>query len=120
MPPRSGDGERRRDWQVLGPSTVTPSVQPGRFHLTHGADSPRIDKLEVENMLEALGCFVVRRISDDAGRSWRVREFRSTSGIGLFFRCDVPGVRAETRAALAPLESMDEDRLVDLLQAGGE
>ena len=69
---------------------------------------------------ETLGCIVVRRITDDAGRAWRVREFRSTIGIGLFFRCEVPGVRAETRAALAPLESMDEDRLINLLQAGDE
>jgi hypothetical protein len=69
---------------------------------------------------EALGCVVARRITDDAGRAWRVREFRSPNGVGLFFRCDVPGVRAEARAALAPLESLDEDRLVDLLQAGGE
>jgi hypothetical protein len=69
---------------------------------------------------DALGCVVVRRITDDAGRAWRVREFRSTSGVGLFFRCDVPGVRPATRAALAPLESLDEDRLVSLLQAGEE
>ena len=67
-----------------------------------------------------LGCVVVRRITDDLGRAWRVREFRSTTGLGLFFRCDVPGVRAETRAAAAPLESLDEDRLIDLLQAGQE
>jgi len=69
---------------------------------------------------EPLGCVVVRRITDDAGRAWRVREFRSVSGLGLFFRCDVPGVRAEARAAAAPLESMSEERLVDLLQAGEE
>ena len=69
---------------------------------------------------EPLGCIVVRRITDDAGRAWRVREFRSTSGLGLFFRCDIPGVRAETRAAVAPLESLDEERLIELLQAGGE
>jgi hypothetical protein len=62
----------------------------------------------------------VRRVTDDVGRAWRVREFRSSTGLGLFFRCDVPGVRAETRAAVAPLEAMDEDRLVELLQAGGE
>jgi hypothetical protein len=49
-----------------------------------------------------------------------VREFRSATGVGLFFRCEIPGVRAETRAAVAPLESMDEERLVDLLQAGNE
>ena len=69
---------------------------------------------------EALGCVVVRRITDDAGRAWRVREFRSSTGLGLFFRCDVPGVRAETRAAVAALESLDEERLIDLLQAGEE
>jgi hypothetical protein len=69
---------------------------------------------------EALGCVVVRRITDDVGRAWRVREFRSNTGLGLFFRCEVPGVRAETRAAVAPLESLDEDRLVDLLQNFGE
>ena len=69
---------------------------------------------------DALGCVVVRRITDDAGRAWRVREFRSSTGIGLFFRCEIPGVRAETRAAGAALESMDEERLVELLQAEGE
>ena len=67
-----------------------------------------------------LGCVVVRRITDDAGRGWRVREFRSASGLGLFFRCEVPGVRSETRAAGASLESLDEERLIELLQAGNE
>ena len=69
---------------------------------------------------EGLGCIVVRRITDDAGRAWRVREFRSATGVGLFFRCDVPGIRAETRAAIGALESMHEDQLVALLQAGSE
>jgi hypothetical protein len=69
---------------------------------------------------DALGCVVVRRITDDAGRAWRVREFRSNTGLGLFFRCEVPGIRAEARAAVAPLESLDEEQLVDLLQSGGE
>ena len=69
---------------------------------------------------DGFGCIVVRRITDDAGRAWRVREFRSTAGVGLFFRCEVPGIRAETRAAVASLESMDEERLVNLLQAGVE
>ena len=68
----------------------------------------------------ALGCFVVRRVTDDAGRAWRVREFRSSTGLGLFFRCEIPGIRAETRAAVAPLESLDEERLVELLQSGNE
>jgi hypothetical protein len=69
---------------------------------------------------QGLGCVAVRRITDDAGRAWRVREFRSHSGLGLFFRCEVPGIRAETRAASAALESMDDERLVDLLQSGAE
>ena len=69
---------------------------------------------------EALGCVVVRRITDDAGRAWRVREFRSSSGLGLFFRCEIPGIRSETRAAVAPLESLDEERLADLLQSASE
>jgi hypothetical protein len=69
---------------------------------------------------EVLGCIVVRRITDDAGRAWRVREFASHAGVGLFFRCEIPGVRAETRAAPGTLESMDEERLVDLLQTGVE
>ena len=69
---------------------------------------------------DGLGCVAVRRITDDAGRAWRVREFRSQTGLGLFFRCEVPGVPAETRAAVAALESMNEECLVDLLQAGGE
>ncbi len=41
-------------------------------------------------------------------------------GMGLFFRCDVPGIRAETRAAVAPLESLDDERLINLLQTGAE
>lgn len=69
---------------------------------------------------EAFGCIVVRRITDDAGRAWRVREFRSHMGVGLFFQCEVPGIRAETRAASAALESMDAERLVELLQADSE
>ena len=72
------------------------------------------------NTTRAFGCVVVRRITDDAGRAWRVREFRSQTGMGLFFRCDVPGIRAETRAASAPLESLDDERLINLLQAGAE
>jgi hypothetical protein len=69
---------------------------------------------------EPLGCVVIRRITDDVGRGWRVREFRSHAGVGLFFRCEVPGVRAETRAAGAALESMPDERLVELLQDGSE
>jgi len=69
---------------------------------------------------DTLGCVVVRRITDDAGRAWRVREFRSTTGAGLFFRCEIPGIRSETRAACVPLESLAEDDLVQLLQMSAE
>ena len=72
------------------------------------------------DMREPLGCTVIRRITDDAGRAWRVREFRSHAGVGLFFQCEVPGIPAATRAASAPLESMDGERLIDLLQSGEE
>jgi len=77
----------------------------------HGSRSVRDD---------AFGCFVIRRITDDAGRAWRVREFYSPTGVGLFFRCEVPGIRAEARAAVAPLESLDDERLVMLLQSEAE
>jgi len=40
--------------------------------------------------------------------------------MGLFFRCDVPGIPAEIRAAIAPLESLDDERLINLLQTGAE
>jgi hypothetical protein len=40
--------------------------------------------------------------------------------MGLFFRCDVPGIRAETRAGVASLESLDDERLINLLQTGAE
>jgi hypothetical protein len=72
------------------------------------------------NTTKEFGCVVVRRITDDAGRAWRVREFRSPTGMGLFFRCDVPGIRAETRAGVASLESLDDERLINLLQTGAE
>jgi len=92
------------------------SFQTSRLRMTRPARAVR----SRHTSHEGLGCVAVRRITDDAGRPWRVREFRSQTGLGLFFRCEVPGVPAETRAAVAALESMNEECLVDLLQAGGE
>lgn len=92
------------------------SGPPARYRLR--ATSRVIRRRDTSN--KAFGCVVVRRITDDAGRAWRVREFRSPTGMGLFFRCDVPGIRAETRAAVAPLESLDDERLINLLQTGAE
>ena len=94
-------------------------MQSFRISRVRGRTPSRIVRARHQNQ-EELGCVAVRRITDDAGRAWRVREFRSHSGFGLFFRCEVPGIRAETRAAAAALESMDEDRLVYLLQSGAE
>jgi len=92
------------------------SFQTSRLRMTRPARAVR----SRHTSHEGLGCVAVRRITDDAGRAWRVREFRSQTGLGLFFRCEVPGVRAETRAAVAALESMNEECLVDLLQAGDQ
>ena len=94
-------------------------MQSFRISRVRGRTASRVIRARHQDRAE-LGCVAVRRITDDAGRAWRVREFRSHSGLGFFFRCEVPGIRAETRAAAAALESMDEDRLVDLLQSGAE
>jgi len=95
---------------------IMASFQTSRLRMTRPARAVR----SRHTSHEGLGCVAVRRITDDAGRAWRVREFRSQTGLGLFFRCEVPGVRAETRAAVAALESMNEECLVDLLQAGDQ
>jgi hypothetical protein len=92
------------------------SARPPRYRVRSSPRLPRSRQIS----RDSLGCVVVRRITDDAGRAWRVREFRSLSGLGLFFRCEIPGIRAETRAAFAPLESLDEERLVELLQNASE
>lgn len=59
-----------------------------------------------------LGCAVVRRITDDRGRSWRVRQLESSSGHALLFQCDVPGSRAEVRPTRTPLDSLDDEALI--------
>ena len=66
------------------------------------------------------GCVVVRRVTDDQGREWRAREFCSAGGLGLFFRCEVPGVPPVVRAAHCSLEALSDDELVAGLQAGVE
>ena len=92
------------------------SARPPRYRIR---SSPRITR-SLQIGREPLGCVIVRRITDDAGRAWRVREFRSHRGLGLFVSCEIPGIRAETRAAFASLESLDEERLVELLQNASE
>lgn len=63
----------------------------------------------------SLGCAVVRRVTDDRGRSWRVRQLPSAGGHTLLFQCEVPGPRAEVRASGSPLDLLDDDALLDEL-----
>ena len=63
-----------------------------------------------------LGCVVVRRVTDDRGREWRVRQAATAAGQALLFQCAVPGVPAELRRFRSPLESLSDDELVTELQ----
>ena len=58
------------------------------------------------------GCIVVRRITDDRGRGWRVRQLWSENCHGLLFQCEVRGVRSEVRPMRGPLESLTDEELV--------
>jgi hypothetical protein len=72
------------------------------------------------DLADTLGCVVVRRVIDDAGREWRVRQFGTAVGAGLFFRCEVPGVRPEIRPACGFLEALSDADLLTLLETGAE
>ena len=61
------------------------------------------------------GCIVVRRITDDHGRGWRVRQLWSETCHGLLFQCEVRGIRSEVRPMHRPLESLTDDELVTAL-----
>ena len=61
------------------------------------------------------GCTVVRRITDDRGREWRVRQLWSENCQGLLFQCDVRGVRSEVRPVRGHLESLTDDELLVVL-----
>lgn len=58
------------------------------------------------------GCIVVRRITDDRGREWRVRQLWSEHCHGLLFQCAVRGVRSEIRPMRGPLEALTDDELL--------
>jgi len=58
---------------------------------------------------------VLRRIADDHGREWCVREVCSPAGHALIFQCTVHGVRSEIRAADAPLASLSDDAIAGAL-----
>ena len=73
-----------------------------------------------ERIAEAVGngCIVVRRIIDDRGREWRVRQLWSERCHGLLFQCSVRGVRSEIRPMRGPLEALtDEELLIALAPA---
>jgi len=61
------------------------------------------------------GCVVVRRLTDDLGREWRVRQLWSENCHGLLFQCMVPGIRSEVRPMPASLESLTDDDLLSAL-----
>jgi hypothetical protein len=63
------------------------------------------------------GCTVVRRITDDRGREWRVRQLWSENCHGLLFQCAVRGLRSEIRPMRGPLESLTDDELIIALAA---
>ena len=58
------------------------------------------------------GCSVIRRITDDLGREWRVRQLWSENCHGLLFQCAVRGVRSEVRPMRGPLESLTDNELL--------
>ena len=68
----------------------------------------------------ALGCAAVRRIADDRGREWLVRQVLTPAGRALLFQCAVRGVRPELRPVRAPLDSLSDDELVTALEAAEE
>jgi len=61
------------------------------------------------------GCAVVRRITDERGREWRVRQLWSENCHGLLFQCAVRGIRSEVRPMRGSLESLTDDELVSAL-----
>ena len=61
------------------------------------------------------GCVVVRRVVDDRGREWRVRQLASENCHGLLFQCEVRGVRSEVRPLREPLDSLSDEDLVTAL-----
>ena len=72
-----------------------------------------------------LGCIVVRRIVDRRGVEWTVRELaadapqRALGGapeVILLFRSDILSLRPEAREVDRPLESLNADDLLRLLE----
>ena len=61
------------------------------------------------------GCVVIRRITDDLGREWRVRQLWSEHCHGLLFQCTVRGIRSEVRPMRGSLESLTDDELLTAL-----
>ena len=78
------------------------------------------------NSTRVADCSPVRKLVDDQGRAWHVREQRLIEGnlhqqrvaesAVLVFRCDNPGVLPELRRVSRPLSALDEVDLLQLLQ----
>jgi len=80
---------------------------------------------DIELNRRELGCTIVRRISDNLGRHWVVREAgivrqsadtrRNARPRSLIFRCVTRGVRAEIRRAPIALHAITDSALLLLL-----
>lgn len=66
------------------------------------------------------GCNIVRRITDDRGREWRVRQLWSENCHGLLYECAVRGVRSEIRPVRGHLETMTDAELLVALAPGDD
>ncbi|MBA3557585.1 MAG: hypothetical protein H0W30_03195 [Gemmatimonadaceae bacterium] len=88
-----------------------------------GRTSPRLESAPLSR--RELGCTIVRRISDNLGRHWVVREAgivrqsadtrRNARPRSLIFRCVTRGVRAEIRRAPIALHALTDARLLLML-----
>ena len=109
---------------MSGPSITSDRAMESRALVAHGDDEgttwigsfpPRVPHRPAEASHH--GCTVVRRITDDLGREWRVRRLRSENCHGLLFQCAVRGVRSEVRMVPRHLESLTNEELVVALAA---
>ena len=103
---------------MFRPTLTTPrSPEPRAPHLhredqgtTWRGSRPKLHAQHVADRVN--GCIVVRRITDDRGRDWRVRQLWSEHCHGLLFQCSVRGVRSEIRPMRGPLEALTDDELL--------
>ena len=90
-----------------------PEAAAGRPPSTHEVAAP-------------LGCAVVRRVTDDQGRQWTVRELplhdrraaaqQRLTAVALLYHCAESDVRPVVRRSWRGLDALSQSHLRDLLQ----